>query len=126
SGWETVVFDHGCDSSIGTGQKDADTLRIRVLDGGRQCVLDEPVERRLDVLGQTLVRESRLELDRDARLLGGGRGQASESRLEPEVVERLGSQLDGESANVLQGGDDELARACERGAAGLRIGCALG
>src|SRR5512132_2226749 len=44
----------------------------------------------------------------DPSLLGEGLGQPLQSSNEPEVVERLRPQLDGEPADVLQGPDNEL------------------
>ena len=76
----------------------------------RQRLLHDPVQRRFDLAGQSPLSETVLEIDRDPGLLGERLGQALERRHEPEVVERLRSQLDRELANVVQRRHDVLAQ----------------
>ena len=85
--------------------------RVRVLDDVRQRLLDDAVERGLDLGGKPLVAEARLEANVDARLLAERLREPLERGDEAEVVEHLRTKLDREPPHVLQRRDDELADA---------------
>ena len=92
-------------------EQDADVPRARVLDDVRERLLHDPVERGLDLGRKALVRERRLEVDRDPGLLARTSSVSRSSAAhEAEVVERLRPKLDGEPAHVLQRRDDQLAQ----------------
>ena len=105
-----VVLDHGLDPSIDARDEHAHPLGTSMLDHVRERLLDDPVDRRLDLERQPLADRAGLEVDGDAGLLAEALRQALERRQEPEVVEHLRPQLDREPAHVLQGGDDQLAQ----------------
>ena len=118
-----VVLDHGDDGAVLALQEDADALGAGVLDDVRQRLLDDAVERRLDLGRQPLVAELRLEVDLRGRVCSRNvSAEPLDGRHEPEVVERRRAQLDREPADVLQRRDDELAhrrRAPSRASVGL-------
>ena len=108
-----VVLDHGRHRAGRPGQHDADRVRLGVLGDVRQRLLDDAVERGLD-LGGSRPTPRRLEVDRDARLLGEALREPLERGDEPEVVERFRPQLDGQPANVLERRDDTFAQVGDR------------
>ena len=63
---------------------------LRVLDDVRERLLDDAVERGLDLGRQALLAEPSLEIDVDVGLLGERLGEPLERGNEAEVVERLG------------------------------------
>jgi hypothetical protein len=75
---------------VALGEEDADAARARVLRDVRERLLDDPVERRLDLRRQPLVRKPRLELDVEAALLAERVREPLHRRDEPEVVECRG------------------------------------
>ena len=95
-------------------------LRAGVLDDVRHRLLDDPVQRRLDRLGQPHVADPRLDVNLDSAL-ADRLGETLDRRNEPEVVERARAQLHREPAHVLERrddllpeGDDRLARLAAR------------
>ena len=106
----SIVLHHRLDGALPPRQQDADPARPRVLDDVRERFLDDSIESRLDLFGQPLVGERRLEVDRDPGLLGEGVGEPFEGGDQAEVVKRTRAQLDGQPADVLERRDDELAQ----------------
>src|SRR4051794_2398529 len=92
---EAVVLDRRGDLLASAGEDDANLARGRVLHDIRQRLLDDAVERRLDLVGQTVV-ERRLDRRLDPTAFGERLPQALDSRPEPEVVERRRPELNGE------------------------------
>ena len=88
-------------------------MRLGVLGDVRQPLLDDAVERGLDLGGKS-PHPRCLEVDRDARLLGESHRQTLEGRGEAEVVERFRPQLDGQPANVLECHDDAFPQVGDR------------
>ena len=84
--------------------------RAGVLDDVRERLLDDPVERRLDLAPGAARRRAPARGDLDPGRLGEGLRQALERGDEAEVVERLRPQLDRQAADVLERRDDELAQ----------------
>ena len=101
-----VVLDHRGHRGLPPRDRDADVVRVRVLDDVRERLLHDPVERRLDLARQPRLAERRVEVDANPRLLGERLGQPLERGHETEVVEHGRTQLDGEPAHVLERVDD--------------------
>ena len=111
---DAVVLDHRGDRVALAGHEHAHPRGPGVLDHVRQRLLDDPVEGGLDRRRQPFLAQHRLELDRDRGLLGEGLGQALERGHEPEVVERLRAELDGEAPHVVERLDEQRAQARRR------------
>ena len=94
---------------------------LRVLDHVRQRLLRDPVERRLHLRGQAGLAEPRLEVDLDPRLLAERLDEPLDRRHEPEVVERLRPELDGQAAHVLERRHDELPQLAGRSREIVRV-----
>ena len=84
-------------------------LGLGVLDDVRERLLDDPVENGLDLAREPGLGQARLEVRRDAGLLGEGTREPVERRHEAEVVERFRTQLDREPAHILERGHDLLS-----------------
>ena len=87
----------------------------------RQCFLHDAVERGLGLGRQARIAKRGLYVHGEAALLLDRVAKALDRRHEPEVVEGSGPQLDRESADVLQGRDDEIAELRHRGATVLGV-----
>ena len=111
-----VVLDDGSDRVAAPDDEDRHPGRGGVLDDVRQRLLDDPVERRLDLRGEPLVFDARLEVDVQPGLLAEGRREPLERRHQPEVVEGRRAKLDREAANALERRRDRVAHRGERGA----------
>ena len=81
-----------------------------MLDHVRERLLDDPVDRGLDLEREPLADRAGLEIDGDAGLLAEALRQTLERRYETEVVEHLGPQLDRQPAHILQRRHHELAQ----------------
>ena len=112
----SVVLDHRCDRGPAPGDRDADVVRVRVLDDVRERLLHDPVERRLDLGRQPRLAERRMEVDANVRLLRERIGQPLERRHEAEVVEHGRAKLDREAADVLERAHDLLPQLGQGGA----------
>ena len=74
----------------------------RVLGDVGERLLDDPVERGLDLGRQPVVADGRLEVDRDPRLLGERLASRSSAGTRPKSSSACGPKLDREPADVLQ------------------------
>ena len=115
-----VVLDHHEHARRLAGQHDADVGSTGVLDHVRERLLHDPVQRGLNVGGKTMRTEPGFDLHVELTPLTHGLAEPAESGLEAEVVERGGTQLDGQPPDVLQRLDDEVAElgGCEMGGLG--------
>ena len=110
----SVVLDHRGDAGCAAGERDADVLRVRVLDDVGERLLHDSVERSLHVAGQSRLSERGVEVDPNVRLFSERLGQPLERRYEPEVVEHRRAQLYGQAAHVLERAHDVLPQLGER------------
>ena len=111
---DAVVLYDRSDRTVRTADQYGHLLGLRVLQDVGERLLHDAVEGGLELAPQALVGKLGAELHGDPGLLREGLRKTLERGREPEGVERLRAQLDGESADVVDRADDQLAHVLER------------